>query len=181
MCDIGTAFSVVSGVVGFIGDQRKAKAERDRATFNAKIADNNRIITERAAEDAILRGEADAAKQGEKTRQFKARQKTAAAGQGLPVKDILALQLDAGSAGREEGAIIRRNAEREALGFRTQGMNFAASAELALIKGEQATRAAGFNAFGTLLTIGSDVNTAFNKRPKSPSTVSAGPQGPEGF
>ena len=172
MCDISTAFSVVSGVIGFIGSIREGQAAKQQADFNAAVARNNEILKKRAAEDALLRGEAAAAKQGEKTRQFKARQRTALAGGGIQVDVGSALDLttDASAVGREEEAIIRRNAEREALGFRIQGMNFASSAELASLKGEQAQRAAGFNAFGSLLTVGSDV---FKKKPKSPFSVDA--------
>ena len=167
MCDISTALSVVSGVVGFIGSRRQAQAEQQQAAFNAAVARNNEILAQRAAEDAILRGEADAAKQGEITRQFKARQRTALAGGGVRVGvgSALDIETDVSAVGREEEAIIRRNAEREALGFRTQGMDFAASAELAALKGEQSRRAAGISAFSTLLTVGSSVNDAFKKRP----------------
>ena len=168
MCDISTAFSVVSGVVGFIGQMQQGQADRNQAKFNAQVAKNNEILKKRAAEDAILRGEAAAAKQGEATRQFKARQQTALAGGGVVVGRDSALDLagDVSAVGREEEAIIRRNAEREALGFRIQGMNFAASAELATIKGEQAQRAAGINAFGSLLTVGSSAFSGTSaKRP----------------
>ena len=178
MCDIGTAFSIISGVIGFIGDQRKAKQEQQQADFNAAVARNNEILKKRAATDAILRGEAAAAKQGEITRQFKARQKTALAGGGIQVDfgSALDLSTDVSAVGREEEAIIRRNAEREALGFRTQGMNFAASAELAVLKGEQSKQAAGFGAFGSLLTVGSSLSgsSLFSKRPRGFSAP-AGP------
>ena len=169
MCSIGTAFSIVSGIIGFIGDRQKAQAEQQQAAFNAAVARNNQILANRAAADAIKRGEAAAAKQGEATRQFKARQRTALAGGGVRVGvgSALDIETDVSAVGREEEAIIRRNAEREALGFRTQGMNFAASAELATLKGDQSRRAAGISAFGTLLTVGSDLEKAgvFKKRP----------------
>jgi hypothetical protein len=171
MCDIGTAFSVISGVVGFMGSMADARAAQQQADFNAAVARNNEILANRAADDAILRGEAAAAKQGLQTRQFKARQRTALAASGIQVDEgtALDLSLDVGSVGREEEAIIRRNAEREALGFRTQGMNFAASATLAELKGEQAQRAAGFSALGSLLTIGSSF-TPKKKLPKAPKS-----------
>lgn len=169
MCSIGTAFSVISGIVKVISSISSGNAAKKQAEFNAQVARNNQILAQRQADDALRRGEAAAAKQGEATRQFKARQRTALAGSGIVVDvgSALDLETDVSAVGREEEAIIRRNAEREALGFRTQGMNFAASAELATIQGEQAERAAGINAFGTLLTVGSSLSGVSAKRPKS--------------
>ena len=181
MCDVSTAFSIVSGIIGFIGSQQKSNAEQQQAAFNAQVARNNEILAQRQAEDAVRRGEAAAAKQGEQTRQFKARQRTALAGGGIQVGvgSALDLSTDVSAVGREEEAIIRRNAEREALGFRTQGMNFAASAELAVLRGEQSRRAAGINALGTLLTVGSTFSQSslFNKRPTG-FTANFADQGP---
>ena len=163
MCDLSTVITVIGGIVSIAGQIQEGNDRRRQEAFNAAVARNNQIIADRAAVDAKLRGEAAAARQGEKTRQFKARQRTALAAGGVVVDEFSALDLttDTSAIGREEEAIIRRNAEREALGFTTQGLNFGSSAELADLRGRAARREAGFGAFGTLLTTAGTVARRF--------------------
>ena len=163
MCDLATAITVIGGIVSIAGQISEGKARDREAAFNTQVARNNQIIADRAAVDARLRGEAAAARQGEKTKQFKARQRTALAAGGVVVDEFSARDLvtDTSAIGREEESIIRRNAEREALGFTTQGLNFASSAELADLRGQAARREAGFGASGTLLTTAGTVARRF--------------------
>ena len=148
---ITTLLSFGVQVAGQIQASRAAQAQ---AAYQAAVARNNQILAERAAQDALARGRAEAAKQGVRTRQFIARQRTALAGAGqlVDVGSGLDLTADTAAAGRLEELTIRRNAEREALGFRTQGMNFAAEAQLARLRGQAARRALPFGIAGTLLT-----------------------------
>lgn len=154
------AFSGVAGQV-FQGQAAtaQARAGAQAANYQAAIARRNQEIANRAAEDAIARGKAATGRKALQTRQFIARQRVAQAGLGQTVDVGSALDLTADTAafGKLDELTIRSNAEREALGFRTQGLNFGASAELAdlraqnaLLAGRAGVTAAGFGLVGTL-------------------------------
>lgn len=112
----------------------------------AAVARNNVIIAERAATDARARGKAEAGRQAARTRQFVGRQKViqAALGQVVGQGSAVDLRADAAAAGKLEELILRANAEREAIGFLTQGMNFEAAAQFAELEAKLTEREAKF-------------------------------------
>jgi len=150
--------SIASSAVGTVttaaGAMQQGKAQAAAAEYQAGIARNNQIIAQRAAEDARKRGELNADLQRQRGRLLRGQQRAALAGAGVLV--------DTGSAGRliEDTAAlseldaltIQSNAEREALGFETQAMNFQGEADIARALGKQAKTQSLFKAGGTLLT-----------------------------
>ena len=147
------ASSLASGAGGLlmqVGAQRAAtEAAQQRGAYEAAVARNNMILAERAAVNAEQRGEIEAKQQRLKTSQLIGQQRAGFAAHGVLVDEGSAGDVteDTAAFGKLDELTIKHNAEREALGFRTQGMNFQASGELAQLRAFQPD-----TTFGTILT-----------------------------
>src|SRR3990167_9166008 len=142
--------SQVGGMFAQVGVQRAAAdAAQQRANYEAAVARNNMILAERAAVEAERRGKIAAKQQRLKTSQLIGQQRTGFAAHGVLVDEGSAGDVteDTAAFGKLDELTITHNAEREALGFRTQGMNFQASGELAQLRAFQPD-----TTFGTILT-----------------------------
>jgi hypothetical protein len=152
------AIMMVSQAVGFgvqaIGQIQQGKAAKARANYQAAVARNNQIIANRQAEDARRRGTLEANIQRQKSRQLIEQQRAAIAGAGVLVDQDSALGTIVATAGLGEldALTIQSNAEREALQFEAQGVNFQTEAQLRTFEGKQAVRSSYLKAGGTLLT-----------------------------
>jgi hypothetical protein len=131
------AITAASTVTTVIGQQRANEANKIQNEYEASVARNNAIIADRYAQDAIDRGKSDESAHRRQVRRFIGGQKTALAANGVDVGSESALDVfsDTAGTGELDAITIRRNAEREAMGFRTQGANFRASAEMARFRG----------------------------------------------
>ena len=157
---MGAAVPIISLVAGVAGTMAQMQAQQDAAdaaaraaNYQAEIAEQNAQTAELYAQDAIKRGDTDAELKQIQTRLQKSRMKTVLAGSGVLINQDSALDLvsDAAASGAYDALIIRSNAQREAFGFRQQGLNFLQSAELARMRGSSAQAAGGTAAFGTLI------------------------------
>ena len=181
-------FQAVAGAVSFISGIQQSRAAQAQASFQAAVARNNVIIAQRQAEDARLRGEQataqislqeqrDTATAALATRRLIARQRVAQAGLGqtTDVGSALDLTADTAAAGKLDELTLRRNAaferqvarnnaEREAIGFLTQGFNFEAEARLADLRRRSARSAGIISAFGTIITTAGRVHEKFALR-----------------
>ena len=178
---IGLGLQLASGI-------QSSRAAQARAQYQKAVAENNAILVQRQAEDARLRGEQAAlsvevsekavdARAALAQRQLIARQRVtqAALGQTTDVGSALDLTSDTAAAGKLdertrrrnaafERAVIRNNAEREAIGFLTQGFNFAAEAQLADLRRRSARSASIIGAFGTIITTAGKVHDRWRNR-----------------
>ena len=129
---ISIAASVAGAGVSIIGQGQQAAAQRASLEYQAAVARNNQILAERQAADAEERGKVAERNQRIKSQQLIGRQRAVLASNGVLVDDGSALDItsDTAALGEQDALTIRSNAEREALGFRTQGMNFGAQAGL---------------------------------------------------
>ncbi len=109
-----------------------AAAKAAAATARAGTLEKNQRLAEQAAADAEARGDISVAQQARRTVQFIGRQRVALAAQGQIVDQGSGLDLtsDTAALGKLDELTLLANAEREALGFRTQALNFAAAAAL---------------------------------------------------
>jgi hypothetical protein len=148
------AATVLSTAVSVYGQVQQGKAAKAQGQYQAAVARNNQIIAERQAADSRARGKAAEAQQALKTRQLMGRQQAVLASNGVLVGQDTALDLTADTAaiGKFDALNIRSNAEREALGYEAQGVNFGAEAGLAEMRGQAGSRAATTAAFGTVLS-----------------------------
>ena len=155
---VPVAALVLSGLgtaTTFAGQIQAGRQAQAEGRYRAAVAKNNSIIAMRKAEDARLRGELEAERQGKATAQLIGRQKAALAAGGVAnVSEDSSGQLirDTAAVGRLDALTIQSNAEREALGFEAQGVNFEADARLAALSGENARSSSYLKAGSTLLS-----------------------------
>lgn len=143
---LGTAFSA-------IGQMQQGKAAAAQAEYQAAVGRNNAILATRAANDARLRGDEAARRKAVENKQLAGRQRAVLAANGVLVDQGSALDItsDTAEIGKLDELTIRSNAEREALGYEAQGMNFNASAGLNQMRADNATSSGYGAAFGTVL------------------------------
>ena len=106
-------------------------AQYQQARYASKVASQNAAIADRLAVDAEKRGVAreEAYRRNLAATQGQQRAALAASGADLSSGSALDLQGDIAQFGELDALSVRANAEREAYGFRTQGMNFRAESE----------------------------------------------------
>lgn len=162
MCDgfseamaVAAVVSAVAGTaVSVMGQEQAADAARAQGNYQNAVARNNAILAGRAAADATARGEELARQQGIKGAQIIGAQRATLAGNGVVVDQGSALDLTTDQAGQNklDALTIKDNAAREALGFKTQGMNFQAGGDLALLRGTSLGDAGDMGAIGAGLS-----------------------------
>ena len=160
MCEPSTmaALSIASTVIGTgvsaFGQMQAGKAQAAQLNYQAAVGRNNAVLAQRAADDARLRGEEAARREASKTRQLAGRQRAVLAANGQLVDPGSALDIttDTMEIGKLDELTIRSNAEREALGYEAQGMNFQAGSNLNSMGASNAQAAGVAGAFGTVLT-----------------------------
>jgi hypothetical protein len=156
-----------------IGQQQQGANRQSQQNYqahiernNAIIAQNNQITAQRAAADAIARGEQEVDVFSAKVRRAEGSQRAALAANGVLVDSGSALDLveETGELGRLDALNIRATAAREALNFESQATNFAAQSlqseaqsRLHVMAGEQARQEANMKSFGSLLGTGGTV------------------------
>jgi hypothetical protein len=156
MCDmISMAIAgVASTALSAYGQIQAGQQAQAAADYNAAVARNNQIIADRQAEDAVKRGQVAEEEQRRRTRAIAGTQRAALAASGVQLDqgspaDILA---DTAQFGELDALTIRNNAEREAYGYRVQGMNFGAEAGLQQGRASSAMTGAYLGAGSTLLS-----------------------------
>lgn len=145
--------SVLGTVMSAVGQMQQGKAAAAQAEYQAAVGRNNAILAQRAADDARLRGDEAARRKAVEVKQLAGRQRAVLAANGVLVDQGSALDItsDTAEIGKLDELTIRSNAEREALGFEAQGMNFNASAGLNQMRADNATSSGIGSAFGTVL------------------------------
>ncbi len=152
----GTITTVASVGVAAYGTYQQGQAAKAEGEFQEDVARNNQLISERMAQDALSRGKTAEDLQRRKISRIKGAQRTALAKSGVVIDQDSALDVlgDTAEIGELEALTIRSNAEKEAYGYRTQGMNFATSGRLSRLRGDNMRRASNIRATGSLLTSG---------------------------
>jgi hypothetical protein len=147
---VAVAGMVISGVLA-------AKQQQDagaQASYQASIAQNNQIIANQKAEDAIARGELEERQHRVQIAQLMGKQRAGAASRGVIVDagSALDITLDTAAIGELEALTIRDNAEREALGFRQQADMFGSDAAFLGSTGKSLSSGAALAGFSSMLT-----------------------------
>lgn len=156
---IAIGMTVLGAAVTAIGQIQASNAAQSQARYEAAIARNNEIRARQLAEDARLRGEAEAADRKRYYSQLEGRQRAALASNNVVVDEGSALDIvaDTAAAATLDDLTIRSNAEREALGFEQQGANFRAEAEMADLRRKASRASLPFEVAGTILSSGTAV------------------------
>lgn len=112
------------GILGYVQNNQQAK-------YASAVARNNAIVAERAAKDALARGDREEHLRRLQTSQDVSSAKTLAASGGFNVNSGSALtrQSDLDALGDVEALTIRNNSQREAYGIRTSAAASAAQSQ----------------------------------------------------
>lgn len=126
------AASAGSGILGAFGASNAADAKSAQYQYQSQVASNNAIIAKRNADAAIEAGGTQGQANDLKTRNLVGTQLVTQASNGLDVNSgtNVALRQAAHDLGHLDTLTILHNAAKNATGFKAQGMNFEAEAQL---------------------------------------------------
>jgi hypothetical protein len=165
MAVAGMGASAGGGIFGAIGQMMGGQANAAMYQYQAGIAQMNAKIAAQNAEYATLQGEAEAGRQGLKTREQ--------IGKTITDQSASGLQVGAGSAGRVvsseaeigsyDQAVIRNNAAWKAYGFQVQGVEDTAQAQMDQYAASYSKEAGTIGAIGSLLGGVSSVSSKWSQ------------------
>jgi len=158
-------FTVLSAATSAIGAMQKGSADQQAAQYQAAVARNNQIIANQNAQYAIEKGRAAEEVKRERTAQMisSQRMRAGAAGLTLDSGSPLRIQEDVAQQGEIDALTIRNNAAREAYGWESQGMGYAAQAQLDEMRGRSAREAGTLGAFSSIVGGASSVSDKWMK------------------
>ena len=136
-----------------LGQIQQGKAAAASAKYNAQVAENNAVVARQNAAFAGAEGNANAERQGMKTRAAVGAMKAAQAANGIDVNSGSAVDVRSSAAelGQLDAITIRSNAARRAYGFETEAVNDQAQAALDRAGGKAAQKASYIGAASTIL------------------------------
>jgi hypothetical protein len=140
----------------------QARALQQQSIFEREALKQNARMAELQAQDALRRGEQEATKSLQQTRQLMGAQRAALAAQGIEIDSgsSLDILMDTGAIGASEAVTIRNNAFKEAFGFTAEAGVFRTEAGMA-------RRAGRAKVASTLLTGGIGLTKALFPKSKS--------------
>lgn len=159
------ALTGISGLTSLIGSQQQAAQEAKALKYQAAVDNNNKIIQERQAADAISRGKNEEMLHRIKIGQLKGQQVNAFAKNGVEVDSGSALDVlsDTAQIGELEALTIRSNAARDAYGYQVNAMNYDASAKNNLAAAKNVKKSATMSGVGTVLSTAGSVSDKWYK------------------
>lgn len=144
--------TVASTAVAAYSAYSQYEAQKDQAKYQQAVANNNKIMAERMAEDARYRGDEAARRARMKAQQLAGQQRAMLADSGVQVDYGSAIDLigDTITIGEADALTLKGNAEREALGYLQRAAGFEAQSGLYGLEANQAGIAQGIGVAGSL-------------------------------
>lgn len=159
MCDLVSATMALGAVFSVGATMYQADATAKAAQYNAKVQNQNAIMSEANAQDALRRGRAEEERLRKEGSLLVGTQEAAFTagnidlGYGSPLDALIAtttnIELDA--------MTIRENSAREAKDYRMQAYNQRSGAAMSLAEGKNAKTAGLFTGVGQVLTGGAQI------------------------
>jgi len=146
--------TVLGGAASAAGSVKAGNAQYQQQMYQAQISERNKKLSEMNAIEAEAAGKINSQNALREARQLAGRQRATLAALGMDVNEGSAglILQDTAALGADEATRIRREAMREALGFRIQGDQLGSDAVLQR-SGAKSSRSAGLmSAGGTLLS-----------------------------
>ena len=149
----------VGGALNVVNNQAQANAQKAQSRYQQQVAQNNRLLAERAARDAVARGQELENRQRSATQQAIGASRASAAARGVEVDtgSQLEQQVDIAEIGEVEALTVRDNARREEFALRQQASDFDQEAQFASAQRSQINKQLPLNIAGSLLNTGSQV------------------------
>lgn len=156
MCSIAIAAVAATAAAGIAqagSTIQASKAQQAQANYAAGVAQNNATIAEMQAKDATERGSEAERNERLRTQKLMGDQRAAFAANNVLLDTGTASEFlsDTAALGELDALAVRRNAAREAFGFRAQKTNFLAEAQMNKMRAKQAKKALPLQVAGDLL------------------------------
>ena len=148
------AVTVASTVLGVMGQSQQAATQAGTANYQAQMARNNQQVADWNAQRALQQGQVDEQNSRLKSAALLGSQRAALASQGGDVDSgsPLDIQADTARAGEYDAQTIRNNSALKAYGYRVQGANAGAEANLDDFKAGSAMSALPYGIGSSLLS-----------------------------
>lgn len=129
---VGVVATLAGAGVSYMAAQQTASSASAQQNYNAQVAKNNQQIADQAAADAQSRGAISQAQKAYATAQLIGKQRAGLAANGEDVNSgsALSLQSDTAANGEFDELTLKNNAQREAVGYQNQGINYQNQAQL---------------------------------------------------
>ncbi len=146
------AAAAVSTVAQVAAAQQQAEAQAASLRYQAQVAKNNQDIANQLADRASKAGESQVAQKRLQTAAVVGNQLASQAASGLDVNQGSAVDVRSSAAemGELDALTIRSNAEMTSYGYKTQGLNFGAQAQVNEMGAQNALTAGNLNSFSSL-------------------------------
>ena len=153
MAGVSMAMTAAGTAMSIAGQAQQAGAQAGVANYQAQVARNNQMVAEWNAQRALQQGQVDEQNQRSKAAALLGSQRAALASQGSDVDSgsPLDIQADTTRAGEYDAQTIRNNAAVKAYGYRVQGANAGAEANLDDFKAASAMGALPYGIGSSLL------------------------------
>lgn len=150
----GSIFSLLGTAVSAVGGLAQASAQSAAAQAQADQDHRNAIIAQRNAEDSRDRGNEAERQVQLRTKARLGMQKNALSERNISISSGSALDIlgDTAMFGKLDSLTTRNNAEREAIAYEAQGMNYNAQADVNEMMADSYSTAGGLTAFSTALS-----------------------------
>jgi hypothetical protein len=167
MAGVSMAMTAAGTAMSAIGQAQQAGASASMANYQAQVARNNQMVAEWNAQRALQQGQVDEQNQRFKSAALLGSQRAALASQGGDINSgsPLDIQSDTARAGEYDAQTIRNNAATKAYGYRVQGANAGAEANLDDYRAASAMSALPYGIGSSLLSgakslLGSPMSTS---------------------
>lgn len=146
------ALAVVATAATVGGTIYQGRAAQAAATYNARVAEMNAKIAERAAQDELERGAREEQRKRQEVAAIFAQQRTGMAASGLDITYGTPLEtlVDTAYAGEMDALTIRTNANRAAYNKEVEAANLRAQGQLYEFEGRSARTGSMLSAVGAL-------------------------------
>jgi hypothetical protein len=157
----GMGMSLLGGITKATGQQAAGEAGGARYQYQAAVYRNNKLIADQAAKDSIQSGKEKAQVSQLKTAQIIGQQRAELAAKGIQVDTDTSVEamVDAARIGNMDQETIQRNAERQALALKLQGIGYEMQAQMAERAAKDTKKAGDNSFFSTLLGTAGNVAT----------------------
>ncbi len=153
MCDLVTALTIGSTLLGAAGQMQQASAQAAASKYNAQVQEMNATLSDRRAKDALERGAKEEQRKRQEVARITGQQQVAMAANGVDLGfgSPLDTIVDTAVLGELDALTIRTNANRESYDYRVQAVNQRAGATLSNMEAKAAKTGGYLAAAGTIL------------------------------
>jgi len=153
MCELMTALTIGSTVLGAVGAVQAGQAAAASGRYTAQVQEMNATLADRRAKDAIERGQIAEQRKRQEVAAIVGKQTAGMAANGVDLTfgSPLDTLIDTATMGEIDALTIRTNANREAYDYKVQAVNSRSNATLSRAQADAAETGGYLKAGATIL------------------------------